>query len=72
MPEEKTPLQSKILELWHISRTALANQNIPISRYDRLLYIKNQLNKDNPELITKFSPKQLWLEISKTTLIINN
>ncbi len=72
MPEEKKPLQSKILELWHISRTALANQNIPISRYDRLLYIKNQLNKDNPELITKFSPKQLWLEISKTTLVINN
>ena len=72
MPEEKTLLQSKILELWHISRTALANQNIPISRYDRLLYIKNQLNKDNPELITKFSPKQLWLEISKTTLVINN
>ena len=72
MSEEKTLLQSKILELWHISRTALANQNIPISRYDRLLYIKNQLNKDNPELITMFSPKQLWLERSKTTLVINN
>lgn len=56
-------LKSAIIELWHISRTALAG-TVP-SRYDRMIYIKKELNRTYPELINGISPKHVWFSIEE-------
>jgi len=56
-------LTSTILNLWQISRTALQGlQNVP-TRYDRMQYVKQQLNKDYQHLITRLTPKYVWYAI---------
>jgi len=54
-------LTNKIIELWNISRTALATQSA--SRYDRMIYVKNALQEHYPELISRLTPKYLWFAI---------
>ncbi len=54
-------LQNAIIELWHISRIALATSDS--SRYNRMIYVKNELKRTYPELITRHSGKSLWFEI---------
>lgn len=56
-----TNLKNAILELWHISRTALATSSI--SRYDRMIYVKNELKRSYANLIENYSGKALWFEI---------
>jgi hypothetical protein len=54
-------LENTIIELWHISRTALATQSC--TRYDRMIYIKRSLIEFYPELIKGMSGKQIWFKI---------
>jgi hypothetical protein len=62
-------LKTKIIEYWHISRTALATMPTVPTRWDRLNYVRNTLKKENPELVADISAKQLWLNISDTTTV---
>ena len=57
-------LKQTILELWHISRTAL-NSNSH-SRYDRMIYIKNELYKSHSSLLDNLSSKKVWFFIEDT------
>lgn len=57
----KTKLQLAITELWHTSRTALAGK-VP-SRYDRMQYVKSELNRSYPPLIDGMKAKDLWFAI---------
>lgn len=57
-------LNAKILELWTISRTALAGQPSVPSRYDRMIYVKKALIEYSPELTTHVGVgKHLWFAI---------
>jgi ATP-dependent helicase/DNAse subunit B len=58
---EKTELEKTIIELWHISKTALATKSQ--TKYDRMIYIKNELQKSYPSLIENMSSKKIWLLI---------
>ena len=57
----KTKLEQTISDLWNISRTALAGQDI--SRWSRMQYIKFELNRTYPELIKGMTSKQIWFAI---------
>jgi hypothetical protein len=57
----KDQLTLTIIELWHISRTALATQDS--GRHSRMTYVKNELIKSYPKLIEGLSNKKIWLEI---------
>jgi hypothetical protein len=57
----KTQLDKTIIELWHISRTALAGQTS--SRYDRMIYIKSELLRTYPNLIQGMTNKSIWFKI---------
>lgn len=57
-------LEDKIIELWHISRTALATQDS--SRHSRMLYIKKELQERNPELVSGMTYKEIWFTIENT------
>lgn len=54
-------LTSAIIELWHISRTALATQDT--SRHSRMIYVKNELSRTYPNLIAGMTNKTVWFEI---------
>jgi hypothetical protein len=54
-------LNKTIIDLWHISRTALANQDT--SRYSRMIYIKQELLRSYPALVEGMSNKQIWFAI---------
>jgi hypothetical protein len=57
-------LTNKIIELWHISRTALAGQSSVPSRYDRMVYVKKTLIEYNSGLLTHIGKgKHLWFAI---------
>lgn len=57
-------LRDKILEYWHISRTALAGQSSVPSRYDRMVYVKKTLIEHNANLLTNIGQgKHLWFAI---------
>lgn len=57
-------LRDKIIELWHISRTALAGQSLVPSRYDRMIYVKKAIIEHYPELTTNIGTgKHLWFAI---------
>ena len=58
---QTTSLHDAIIDLWHISRTALATQSS--SRYDRMLYVKKELSRSYPSLIIGYSGKALWFAI---------
>jgi len=62
----KTPLENAIIELWHISRTALAGMSSVPSRSDRMAYVKRELIRTYPLLIEGLSPKKLWFAIEDT------
>jgi hypothetical protein len=57
----ETQLNNAIIELWHISRTALAGQ--PSSRYDRMIYVKSELLRTYPNLIQGMTGKAIWFQI---------
>lgn len=54
-------LSDTIIELWHISRTALATQDT--SRHSRMIYIKNELARTYPKLIEGMGSKAVWFAI---------
>ena len=64
--EPARSLQDMIVDLWHISKTALAGGEFVPTRYDRMNYIKKTLLEKYPERCPK-SPKQLWLDIEEFT-----
>lgn len=57
---ETFPSKTEICELWHIARAAGHN-----SRYDRMIYAKQELVKRYPSA----SPKQLWIAIDENTQV---
>ena len=63
--KSNTMLQNKIIELWHISRTALAGKSYVPSRYDRMIYVKNELTNNNTELLNGLTGKRLWFFIEE-------
>jgi hypothetical protein len=63
----KTRLENTIIDLWHISRTALCTQSC--TRYDRMQYIKTELLKTYPELIQGMTTKQIWFTIEDLTTV---
>lgn len=59
-------LTTKILELWHVSRTALAGQQSVPSRYDRIQYVKKPLVEYNSDMLTHIGKgKHLWFAIEE-------
>lgn len=54
-------LQEKIIELWHISRTALATQDS--SRHSRMIYVKNELMRTYATLVQGMTNKSIWFAI---------
>lgn len=54
-------LRNKIIELWHISRTALAGQDI--GRHSRMIYVKNELLRTYATLVENMTNKAIWFEI---------
>jgi hypothetical protein len=60
-------LKLTISDLWHVSRTALAGGDT--GRYERMQYVKRELNLRYPELIQGMSNKTVWLEIEKETTV---
>lgn len=57
-------LQNTIIELWHLSKTALAG-TVP-TRHDRMSYIKRSLMEHYPSLVKDMSGKKIWFEIEYT------
>ena len=57
-------LSAVIIQLWHISRTALATQDK--SRHSRMIYVKNELGRTYPNLIEGMTAKQIWFFIEET------
>lgn len=57
----KTNLDKTIIELWNISRIALANQSC--SRYDRMIYVKSELLRTYHQLVQGMTNKQIWFAI---------
>ncbi len=64
---DKSNLELTIIELWHLSRVALARNPTVPSRHERMIYIKSELQRTYPDLITGLSPKRLWFKICDTT-----
>jgi len=60
-------LKAKIIEYWHISRTALAGNCTVATRHDRMIYIRDTLKKHNADLISDLTTKKLWLTIEEIT-----
>lgn len=60
-------IYTKIIEYWHISRTALAGMPTVPTKHDRLTYIHKTIKQYDAELIKNFSPKRLWNEILDAT-----
>lgn len=72
-------MKTKILEYWHISRTALAGMVEVPTRWDRMQYVKKCLLEYDFDLVcenctpyastdtAKYSNKKLWLTISEHT-----
>lgn len=58
-------LEETIIDLWHISRTALSGKSQ--TRWDRIQYINFELNRTYPTLIKNYSYKKLWLYIEELT-----
>lgn len=58
-------LNQAISELWHISRVALAGQATVPSKYDRMIYVKNELKRSYPELIDGMMSKHVWFAIEE-------
>ncbi len=54
-------LTATIIELWHISRTALATQDT--GRHSRMVYIKQELARTYPTLIEGMTSKKVWFAI---------
>lgn len=57
-------LTQTIIDLWHISRTALATQSH--GTYERMLYIKNELTERYAEVCGELKGKRLWFFIEDT------
>jgi hypothetical protein len=57
----RTRLENTICDLWNISRTALAGSDT--GRYSRMIYIKQELLKNYPDLVQGMTNKQIWFAI---------
>lgn len=57
-------LKAVIIELWHLSKTALATGDT--SRHSRMIYVKNTIQTHYRDLIVGLSNKELWLIIEET------
>lgn len=60
-------LEKTIIDLWHISRVALATQEH--GRYERMQYIKRELKERYAELIEGMTWKQVWFKIEELTRV---
>ena len=47
-------LKNKIIDYWHVSRTALAGMPTVPTRSDRIKYVMDTLKKHDADLIAKF------------------
>lgn len=56
-------LEATILNLWQVSRIALAALPHVPTRYERMQYVKKELQANNKDLITHLTPKHLWFKI---------
>lgn len=65
---EKTDLELAIIDLWNVSRIALSTHPTVAKRYDRLLYVKNELRRSRPELVKDLTGKKLWFAVCDTTM----
>jgi hypothetical protein len=61
-----SPLSRAIIDLWHISRIALAGRATVPSRYDRMIYVKSELYRTYPDLVAEMSAKKIWFAIEDT------
>lgn len=66
----KSNLQNAIIELLHISRTALCGNCTVPTRYDKMVYIRDNLNAHYKELVEGIPAKQLWLSIEESIAVI--
>ena len=66
----KSNLQNAILELWHISRTALSNTEGVPSRYERMIYVRDNLSEHYKELIDGLTVKNVWLTIGECITVV--
>ncbi len=62
-------LRKTIIDLWHISRTALAGSDH--GRHSRMIYIKNSLLTHYPKLVEGMTNKQIWFEIEDNITVYN-
>lgn len=65
MSDEK--LNKAIIDLWHVSLTALADQPSK-TRWDRMNYVRNELTRSYPALIKDMSQKKIWFAIEDATM----
>ena len=56
-------LKAVIIELWHLSKTALVTSDT--SRYSRMIYVKNTIQTHYRDFIVGLSNKELWLRIEE-------
>ena len=61
----KSPLETRIIDLYHLARTALAGMPTVPSRYDRMIYVKKELLRSYPELIAGMGNKAVWFKIEE-------
>jgi hypothetical protein len=66
----KSNLQNAIIELLHLSRTALCGNCTVPSRYDKMIYIRDNLNAHYKELVDGIPVKELWLTIEQSIAVI--
>jgi hypothetical protein len=55
--------RTRIIELWHLSRTALSDR-VP-SRFDRMQWVARHFDAE----FTGFSHKQTWLAVDEQTRV---
>jgi len=60
-------LEAKIIELWTVSRTALASMSTVPHRIDRMKYVLGYLKYSHPELIEGMTHKSVWFLIEDLT-----
>ncbi len=58
-----TELKTRIVELFHLAKTALYNTDTIPTKYDRMIYVKKELIRSYPETIAGLSPKTIWFTI---------
>jgi hypothetical protein len=61
----KSPLDTKIIELYHTARIALAGNATVPDKFERMQYVKKALKEHYPDLIKGFQfDKHIWFHIT--------